>query len=149
MAVALEQSARSTTATTGTYVAAPQFDNAGAFSEGLAAVQVGGKWGFVDKSGKVVIEPQFNPDQVQYNARFSDGLAAVNFGAGTNWGFIDKTGAVVINPQFEGSYYSPPFFSEGLAAIRVDYKYGYIDKTGRIVLSPKFDEARWFSGGGQ
>ena len=33
----------------------PQFDEATDFSEGLAAVKIGGKWGFVDKSGKFVI----------------------------------------------------------------------------------------------
>jgi sugar/nucleoside kinase (ribokinase family) len=28
------------------------------FSEGLAAVQIGGKWGYIDKTGKIVIEPR-------------------------------------------------------------------------------------------
>jgi hypothetical protein len=29
------------------------------FSEGLAAVKVNGKWGIIDKKGKMVIPPQF------------------------------------------------------------------------------------------
>ncbi|SAL87411.1 KWG Leptospira [Caballeronia arvi] len=134
----------------GTYVVTPRFDNAGAFSEGLAAVQVGDKWGFIDRTGSLVIKPQFNPGQAQYNAKFADGLAAVNFqpgGDGARWGFIDKRGAVVINPQFDGDYYTPPFFSEGRAAIKVGARYGYIDKTGSFVIAPMFDEARWFSEG--
>jgi hypothetical protein len=140
-----------------TYIVQPKFDNAGSFSEGLAAVKVGDKWGFIDKAGKMVIEPQFNPGQAQFNSRFSDGLAAVNFeaatdpartvGSATRWGFIDKTGAVAINPQFAGDYYSPPSFSEGLAAIRAELKWGYIDKTGRFAIEPRFDQARWFSEG--
>lgn len=140
-----------------TYIVSPKFDNAGSFSEGLAAVKVGDKWGFIDKTGKMVIEPQFNPRQAQFNSRFSDGLAAVNFeeatdpartvGSATRWGFIDKTGVVAINPQFAGDYYSPPSFSEGLAAIRAELKWGYIDKTGRFAIEPRFDQARWFSEG--
>ncbi|EOA6136260.1 WG repeat-containing protein, partial [Campylobacter coli] len=32
----------------------------GNFSEGLAGVELNGKWGFIDKSGKIVIEPKFD-----------------------------------------------------------------------------------------
>ena len=30
------------------------------FSEGLARVRVGGKWGFIDTAGKMAIPPQFD-----------------------------------------------------------------------------------------
>jgi hypothetical protein len=55
--------------TTGTFVVAPQFDAAFGFSEGLAPVNLGGtpdttwtrvdggKWGWIDKTGKYVWEP--------------------------------------------------------------------------------------------
>ncbi len=33
---------------------APQFDFAGIFSEGLAGVRLGDRWGFIDRSGKFV-----------------------------------------------------------------------------------------------
>ena len=65
---------------------------AGDFSDGLAPVQVGDRWGYIDKNGKVAISPQFN------DARgFSSGLAPV--GIGTNWGYIDKSGKFVWNPS--------------------------------------------------
>ncbi len=42
---------------------AAQFARASSFSEGLAAVQVGeqgtGKWGFIDKSGRLVIPAEY------------------------------------------------------------------------------------------
>jgi len=33
----------------------PSFDNAGDFADGLAPVQIGDKWGYIDHGGKVVI----------------------------------------------------------------------------------------------
>jgi len=34
-------------------------DQAGDFSEDLAPVYQDGKWGYIDKTGKMVIQPQF------------------------------------------------------------------------------------------
>ena len=39
---------------------APQFEQAGPFTDGLAVVSVGGRAGYVDKAGKFVINPQFD-----------------------------------------------------------------------------------------
>jgi hypothetical protein len=36
-----------------------QFEDARDFSEQLAAVKSGAKWGFIDKAGKIVIPAQF------------------------------------------------------------------------------------------
>ena len=38
----------------------PQFDSAGDFSEGYAAVQKNGKFGYIDKNGETVIPFKFN-----------------------------------------------------------------------------------------
>lgn len=76
------------------------------FAEGLAAVLVGKKYGFVDKTGKVYISPRF--DKVGH---FSEGLVTVL--VGKNYGFADTNGAVVIKPHFE----SAAEFSEGFAAV--------------------------------
>ena len=65
------------------------------------------KYGFIDKNGKVVIEPQFDGADA-----FSEGLARVK--KDRKWGFIDKSGKVVIEPQFD--WVSD--FSEGLAKVR-------------------------------
>jgi len=95
----------------------------------LYPVMVNGKWGYIDKTGKIVIDPQFDG---AYN--FSEGLAAVK--VGDKWGYIDKTGKIVIDPQF----YWADSFSEGLALVRVGEikpgKWGYIDNTGRYVWEP-------------
>ena len=83
------------------------------------------KLGEIDKTGKVVINPQFD-----WAFDFSEGLAAVEIDG--KYGFIDKTGKIVINPQFDWAFN----FSEGLAAVEIDGKYGYINKAGTVVIYP-------------
>lgn len=53
----------------------------------------GGKWGYIDQMGKVVIEPQYDGA-----GDFSEGLAWV--GKGIQRGYIDRTGTIVIEPRF-------------------------------------------------
>ncbi len=79
------------------------------------------KWGYVDMTGQIVIEPQFD-----YAAGFtSEGLALVSEGG--EYGYIDKTGKFVISPQFQRA----ESFSEGLALVLFsDGTTGYIDTTG-------------------
>ncbi|HVQ39627.1 MAG TPA: WG repeat-containing protein [Pyrinomonadaceae bacterium] len=62
-----------------------------AFSEGLAAVKTDDGWGFIDPTGKMVINPQF--DEV---GSFQDGLTFVKV-LGKE-AYITKTGAFVIDP---------------------------------------------------
>lgn len=109
-----------------------------AFSDGLALFcNENLDCGFVDKSGKVVVNPQFD------DARpFSEGLAAVERDG--KWGFIDKTGKIVINPQFE----KVGDFVKGKAIFATDDdKFGYIDTKGNYVINPQFDYASNFSDG--
>ena len=63
----------------------------------LYPIKIDGKWGFMNKSGEIAIEPAWS--QVR---DFSEGLAAVNCSDSwlDNWGFIDKSGKEVIPCQF-------------------------------------------------
>src|SRR6218665_2970306 len=84
----------------------------------LAPVKIEGKWGYINKTGKIVIKLQFD------EARgFREGLA--NIKLDSKWGYINKTGKIVINPRFDMAWH----FEEGLAVIGLDGKLGYIDKT--------------------
>jgi hypothetical protein len=111
------------------------------FSEGLAAAQVAKKWGYIDRTGTFVIQPQFSGSHVFGAKGFSDGLASVVFD--NQWGFIDRTGKVIIPAQFD----EPAVFSGGLAAVAVNDKWGYIDKTGKFVVPPQFERAEPFTDG--
>jgi len=43
----------------GRFAIQPQFDYAQSFSGGLAWVMIGKKWGVIDSTGKVLIQPQY------------------------------------------------------------------------------------------
>ena len=83
-----------------------EFQHAGEFNEGLAPVQVDGYWGFINRSGEVMIRPQFRPtpyfDFDQYLSEsqgFHQGLAAVANADGMI-GYIDTSGRYAIQPAF-------------------------------------------------
>ncbi|MFB8793797.1 MAG: WG repeat-containing protein [Microcoleus sp.] len=156
---------------TGEVVIPPQFDEASDFSEGLAAVTIGKKSGYIDVSGKFVInEPKFSeglaivrsrdnglygyinktgkfviPPRFSFTLGFNNGWAIVEING--KRGMIDKTGKYIIEPKFD----SVTTFSEGLAIVGVhengEQKYGYVDQTGKIVIEPQFDEAGFFEQG--
>ena len=92
--------------------------------------------GYIDKSGKIVIEPRFAEA-----LDFSDGLAGVR--TDKKFGYIDQTGAVVIAPQFDEV--AP--FREGIARVRVGEAWGFIDKSGKWIAEPQFRLASDFSEG--
>ena len=106
------------------------------FSEGLAVIKQNGKFGYIDKTGKIAIHPQFD------NANnFSEGLAVIK--QNSKFGYIDKRGNFVILPQFDYA----DNFSEGLAKISSNSKYGYVNQNGNVVILPQFEEAYDFSEG--
>jgi hypothetical protein len=95
----------------------------------LYPVLKGGQWGYIDKTGKLVIEPRFKEASV-----FSDGLARVVLT--DNFGYIDCTGKLVI----EDKYFEADDFSEGVAfalEISIPGRLIFIDKKGNVALSPK------------
>jgi hypothetical protein len=113
----------------------------------LAAVQIDNKWGFINKSGEIVIAPIY----VSVYS-FSEGLAGVAVKGGNSyfddWGFIDKKGMIIIEPHYK----SVKPFSEGLAAVSnegdMQYrKYGYIDMTDKIVIPIQYTTAGYFKNG--
>ncbi|MCS6873179.1 MAG: WG repeat-containing protein [Pyrinomonadaceae bacterium] len=84
-----------------------------------------GKYGYIDRTGKVVIPPQF-----ENSVGFREGLAATKMNG--KYGYIDKTGKWVIEPKFDHTY----MFSEGLAKVRIEGKLAWIDKNGNYVIKP-------------
>lgn len=92
-------------------------------------IEQANKWGFIDRSGRVIIQPKF--DIIR---NFSENRAA--FKKDSKLGFIDADGNVVIKPQFE----EVTNFVEGRAIFRKDRKFGVIDASGKIVIEPNIDD---------
>lgn len=103
----------------------------------LRPVQKDGKWGYIDKTGKIVIKPQF-----YWVEEFSEGLAAFET-EDSKHGYIDETGKVLVEPKLDRA--EP--FSEGLAPVAIDFEWGFIDKTGKIVIPFQFKYAHRFKDG--
>lgn len=96
----------------------PKYQGAKPFGEGLAPINIGGR----------------------YSEDAQEGLGLT---LGGKWGYIDEAGNIVIAPKYE---VAEPF-SEGLAAVRIDGKVGYIDRAGNIVIAPKYADGRDFQDG--
>ena len=60
----------------------------------LICVKFGTQWGFINKKGQYVINPQFD-----YAGEFLEGLAMVEIGK--KRGVINKSGEYVANPVYE------------------------------------------------
>ncbi len=168
------------------------------FREGLAAVEINDKWGYIDKTGKIVIEPKYDEA-----VAFSEGLALVQLGKKSSsiylqsftpyedvlYGYIDRTGKFVIEPKYKGASLSfsesltvvydsnsdNPLkvidrdnnvvanisragcnvhlgYSEGLLPVKLKSKggwrkCGFIDREGNVAIEPQFDDALPFSEG--
>lgn len=111
------------------------------FSEGLAAVVKDGLKGYIDRTGRIVIEPQYG-----WAGNFSEGLAAVQ--KGDKWGYIDKTGREIIKPEYD---YAGDFH-DGMAIVGIrfnnhlhEYKYGIVNDKGEEVVKPQYDYAKNYS----
>ena len=98
------------------------------FYEDLARTRLQGKWGFVDKSQKLII-----PRQYEMVRSFSEGLAAVKIG--NKWGYIDHAGKLVILPQFDEA----KSFHGRFAVVSKWGKWCWIDKGGKTVAESEID----------
>ena len=125
------------------WIILPKYESANSFSDGLAAVQLNNKWGFVNKTGKEVTPLKYDDvanssssSDFLKEGSFSEGLAAVQLNK--KWGFVNKTGKEVtpLKYDFVG------LFSEGLTKVKLKGNWGFVDKEGNEYWDMTDDEAR-------
>jgi hypothetical protein len=98
------------------------------FSENLIKVRKNGKYGYLDNSGRVIIDFKF--DDADW---FSEGLASA--GKNNKYGYIDKTGREVIPFIYDLTWN----FSDNFAWITKNGKWGVINKNGKEITSIIYD----------
>lgn len=117
---------------TGEILIIPKYSEAGPFAEGKAWVILDGESGYIDKTGKIVINLGNQYDQGE---AFSEGLAAVKITGKRLWTYIDTEG----NRLNDSLYYSVLPFEGGKAIVKNRQKYGCIDSKGKTVINFDYD----------
>ncbi|MBK8268048.1 MAG: WG repeat-containing protein [Planctomycetes bacterium] len=105
----------------------------------LFSVQVNGKDGYIDKNGRVVIEPKFD----QMFTHFVGKYAVASRPGEWLKGYIDRTGNWYIEPKYGVAY---PF-REGVAVIATDKGWGLINENDKFVIEPMHDRTQGFANG--
>lgn len=107
---------------------ANRYDSARGFSNGMAAIKLIGKWGFIDVDENLRVQPTYTK---VYD--FVNDLAIVYDGA---YGLIDKNGSL----KLELDYSSIKRTTKGSFIITdKEGRKGLTDKSGGVILSPSFD----------
>lgn len=118
------------------WIIEPKYDYALPFSEGLALVKLGNKFGYINMKGFYVVQPKYVAAR-----NYNESMAAVAEQMPDGkiyWGFIDCRGMI----SSHCLYLDIKDYSEGLAAYYSNAyaKWGFIDKNGKTVISPMYDE---------
>lgn len=100
------------------------------FSDGFYLYRKGNQYGYMNSSGKLVLEPIY---ERAYN--FNEGIAPVVLNG--EWTIIDTNGNRLTHKEFETI--SSEGFHEGLCAAKLNGKWGYINKSGSWVINPIYD----------
>ena len=115
-----------------------EYDALGSFSNGAAAMQVGGKWGVSSMNGEVLVP-------YEYDAVIMDETGCCY---AQNAVFVRKGNAVYLfadgTLQNEAYEDAKPFPASGWAAVKKNGKWGFINTTGKVEISYLFDDALSF-----
>jgi hypothetical protein len=112
------------------------FDDVRPFRRGIAAVRRGGKWGAVDRTGRMVVPFAFDAFATgladgRYVEGFTDeGLAVIEVGG--RKGIVDRTGRVLVPPAYPVIVIHPVAFLFADA----NHRWGAIDRSGAPLIAP-------------
>jgi len=110
------------------------YNDARNFKQGMAAVKIENKWGYINKGNILVIEPKY-----EKAFDFSkDEIARIKLNS--KWGFIDKKGEYVIPITYEAL----GEFIDGLAKAKKGGKWGFIDKNNSFIIPNNYDKVEEF-----
>ena len=96
-----------------------RYDRIRPYSEGMAAVEKNGRWGFIDQKGREIVRPQYQ-DVLPYG----EARAAVKKDG--HWGFIDPKGKETVKPQYDNVW----SYKDGRATVEKNGKRHALDLNG-------------------
>jgi hypothetical protein len=126
----------------------------GDFHQGLLRVQASGRtddagkrlpttYGFVDRQGKIVIEPKFMPA-----GEFPDDPADLPVaGLDHDWCYFDRNGKIVIRIPMGPHLNNANLFMNGRLLVKQGFTWGYQDASGNWAIPPKYNDAQNFEDG--
>lgn len=108
-----------------------------AYTQSLVAFKdASGKYGFKNKSGKIVVPAKYDIVGVEMSEdfQFSEGFISVKLNG--KWGFMDSTGKEIAAPKYD----EVGFFRSGYAEVKKNGKYGFINTAGKEVTPVKYQK---------
>ncbi|WP_254624530.1 WG repeat-containing protein [Burkholderia diffusa] len=111
----------------------PAFDAVWDFTDDIACVRVGERFGLVRADGTWVLEPSLDDF-----GEFSDGLASASVDG--RWGFVDMNGAWVVAPRFDDAQ---EFVRGEAVAVCEGENWGLIGRDGQWRARPEWTSLDW------
>ncbi len=108
----------------------------------------GDDWGYIDPSGKFIIEPAF----AICHTFSEDGYAPIYEKKKKSFYFIDKSGKELSTDlktfKLKGIFgFGVKGFEDGMAMVQVDKKWGYLNLKGKLIIAAKYEKANHFVAG--
>ena len=97
----------------------------------IAVVKQNGKFGCINRRGKIVIKPEW--DYILVGNKHEKLLVEKD----SLFGFLDRCGRTIIEPKYKDGN----LFQEGLAAVGNGQKYGFINIAGDTVIPFQYDDS--------
>ncbi|HEY8365263.1 MAG TPA: WG repeat-containing protein [Haloplasmataceae bacterium] len=119
------------------------------FYNGYAFIKKNGKFGIIDKSNSIILNPQLDEVmndyilKLDYKKIYLEGYDYVPYRIDNKWGYITRSGQVLINPTYLEAY---PYVHNNLARVKLfaNNYYNFIDKNGQLLNNQKYKEANDF-----
>lgn len=125
----------------------PIYTSAYDFKNGVSAVaQVKNKFGVIDKSGKWIVQPEYN-----FISGFNSGLSPFQKNENEKYGYMNLKGEIVIEPKYDSAGW---FYEERALVCEEQKNYddstcGFINLKGEYITDKIFSQyhSLWFSEG--
>jgi hypothetical protein len=114
------------------------------YSDGLAAINCDGKWGYLDSEGKIAIPLIYN-DAIAFNEGF--GIVRKKITVHNDDYFVINKAGEVFPVQTDDIVDANRFYENRAPFVAKNGLSGYIDTTGKVVIEPAYETVGFFHNG--